>query len=351
MEEPLIITRDEALQTELERLAAAAGVHPRLTTEQAGTLQRWARAPVVLVGADVVEEVNRWGPGRRTGVHVVAWGGVPDELFRDALALGAEDVAELPRSGSWVLELLSDLGDAGRQPGRVIGVLGGCGGGGATTLTAALGLAAVHRKRTAMLVDTDPCGPGLDRVLGMETVDGVRWDAVTQTTGRLSAASLREALPRLQGLGVLTWGSGTPGSVQPFAVKEVVNAGRRGHDLVLLDLPRGAERTLPELVSRCDELVVVTTATVPSIAATARLLALTAGHAGRHLVVRGTGVPVADIRRLTGFSEVHAMRPQRGLDEAVDLGLGPLRSHRGPLGRLALELVDRLAARPAGKAR
>ena len=39
-------------------------------------------------------------------------------------------------------------------------------------------------------------GPGVDRVLGLEDHDGFRWDALCQTTGRLSARALREALPR-----------------------------------------------------------------------------------------------------------------------------------------------------------
>lgn len=340
MNEPLIITRDQTLADELERLAAAAGVSPRRSTEAAPTLRAWARAPVVLVGADMVTEVIEWGPGRRDGVHVVSWGGVAHDLFREALTLGAEDVAELPKSDSWVLELLSDLGDANREPGRVVGVLGGCGGAGATTLACALGLVAVAQDRTAMVVDTDARGPGLDRVLGMDRVDGVRWDAITQTTGRLSAASLRSALPRKGGLGVLTWGSGPPSTVQPFAIREVVSAGRRGHDLVVLDLPRGAEQSLAELMARCDDLVIVGTASVPAVAATARTLAWTSGHTGRHLVIRGTGVPLPEIRRLTGMASVLTMRDQRGLDEAIDLGLGPLRGRRGPLSRMAARLLE-----------
>jgi hypothetical protein len=36
------------------------------------------------------------------------------------------------------------------------------------------------------------------------------------------------------------------------------------------------------------------------------------------------------------------MADQRGLAEAIDLGLGPVRSRRGPLGRAALEVLTRL---------
>jgi hypothetical protein len=36
------------------------------------------------------------------------------------------------------------------------------------------------------------------------------------------------------------------------------------------------------------------------------------------------------------------MPDQRGLGESIDLGLGPVRSPRGPLGRTALRVLDAL---------
>src|SRR5262249_19534242 len=153
----------------------------------------------------------------------VAWGGVPDDLFKTALALGAENVAELPGSGSWVVESLTDVGDHSPVRGLTVGVVGGSGGAGATTFACALGQLAA-REGTAVVVDLDPLGPGLDRVLGLEATEGVRWDELCQTTGRLSARALREALPRRVSLGVLTWASGPHGSLQPFAVREALSA-------------------------------------------------------------------------------------------------------------------------------
>ncbi len=37
------------------------------------------------------------------------------------------------------------------------------------------------------------------------------------------------------------------------------------------------------------------------------------------------------------------MADQRGLAEAIDLGLGPVRSRRGPLGRAADEVLTRVS--------
>ena len=114
MTAPLLITRDQTLLDELLRLAAAAGVTPDVAADDGAALRGWAAAPVVLVGADVADELARISPSRRPHVYVVAWGGVPDEMFRIAMGVGAESVAELPRSEAWLTELLTDLGDTTR---------------------------------------------------------------------------------------------------------------------------------------------------------------------------------------------------------------------------------------------
>ena len=62
-----------------------------------------------------------------------------DDIFSVALALGAESVAELPRSESWLVEVLTDAGDRAPRRGLTVGVVGGSGGAGATTFACALG--------------------------------------------------------------------------------------------------------------------------------------------------------------------------------------------------------------------
>jgi hypothetical protein len=46
---------------------------------------------------------------------------------------------------------------------------------------------------------------------------------------------------------------------------------------------------------------------------------------------------------------VAEMNDQRGLDEDVGLGVGPLRRARGPLGRAANRIVEVAAAKFAGE--
>lgn len=339
---PLLVTRDDTLLEELLRLAAAAGVTPEVAGDVGAALRSWTAAPLVLLGADLAPEMARLSPPRRAALHLMSWGTSPDGLFRLALELGAESVTDLPRSDAWLVETLTDLGDERPARGLTLGVTGGSGGVGATTFACALGQVA-GRRGPAVVVDTDPLGPGIDRVLGLEARDGIRWDALCQTTGRLSARSLREALPRRDGVGVLTWYAGSRGSLQAFAVREALSAAQRGHDTVVVDLPRASDPVVEEVAARCDLVLVVVAPTVAGVASASRVCARFPDRGGVRLVVRGSGLAAAEVARVTGVPVLAQMGHQRGLDETVDLGLGPVRSRRGALGRGADAVLDRMA--------
>ncbi|MEQ6900899.1 septum site-determining protein Ssd [Nocardioides sp. YIM 152588] len=349
---PLLITADDSLLAELLPLAAAADVAPTVVRAVEDALALWTRAPVVLVGTDLAGDLARIAPDGRPEVHVVGRARVPDQAFRHALAIGARQVVELPVSAGWLVELLTDLTEGHRSRGRVVGVIGGAGGAGATTLACALGQYAARyaaeRPGAAgtgpgetAIIDCDPQGPGLDRILGLERSEGFRWDALCHTTGRLSARALREALPRRDRLGVLSWYAGAePQSLQAFAVREALSAARRGHRTVVVDLPRAAGPLIDEVAARCDLLVLLAPATVPGVASTARLRARFADHPGARLVVRGEELPARDVARVVKLPVLAQMRDQPGLAEALDLGLGPLRHARGPLARAAATVLE-----------
>ena len=342
MSAPLIITRDESLLDELLRLAAAAGVTPEVAPDAVGGLAGWAGAPLVLVGADVAAELVELRPRRREGVHVVSLGGFADDVMATALALGAENVAQLPGSGEWVVEHLTDLGEERPRRAWTVAVVGGAGGAGATTFAAALGQVAARSDPT-IVVDTDRLGPGLDRVLGMERLTGVRWDELCRTTGRLGAMALREGVPRRGPLGVLTFYARKQPPLPAFAVREVLSAAQRGHDTVVVDLPRVRDAVLDEVLVRCDRVLVVTRPTLSALASTERVVSGLPDPSRAALVVRGGGLDVEGISRVLPARVITRMGDQRGLAEAVDLGFGPVRSRRGPLARAAREVLDRAA--------
>jgi secretion/DNA translocation related CpaE-like protein len=343
---PLLVSADPLLVADVQRLCAAAGVVPEVVRDSAHAMRLWTAAPVVLVGDDCATALAAASPPRRQRVHVLGRAPVGDVLFREALGVGAETVAALPASETWLVELLTDIGDGGAAPGVTIGVIGGAGGAGATVFAAALAQTATSVGRV-LLVDADPIGAGIDRVLGLEARDGIRWDSMLQTTGRLSSRSLREALPRSEQLSVLTWPTDRPASLQAFAMREVLSAGRRGFDAVVVDLPRHRDAVIEETISRCDHVVLVSTLTVPGVSAAARVAhRLPETTPARHLVTRGSraGVTPESVSRLLRIPLLATMGDQRGLDEAINLGAGPARSRRGTLARAARSAVASLLA-------
>jgi secretion/DNA translocation related CpaE-like protein len=339
---PLVITGDQSLLDHLLRLAAAAGVTPVTTAEPTSVLGRWPTAPVVLVGGDLAAEAARHGPDRREEVYVVTAGPAPDHLFRTALDLGAAGVVETGLAEDWLVEVLGREQDPPGPPGPLVGVVGGSGGSGATTFACALARVAA-RRAPSLVVDADPLGPGLDRVLGAEDEPGVRWRELERTTGRIGAVALRDAVPRQDGLGVLTWHAGPQGSLQAFAVRQVLAAGVRGHDLVVVDLPRAGGEVVAEVAARCDLLVVLVRPSVVGVAAAARTRARLAGARAAGLVVRGVGADPRGVGAAVGAPVLAEMGEQRGLAEALDLGRGPVPARRGPLYRAVSAVLDRVA--------
>lgn len=336
---PLLVTDDDLLLSDLVRLAAAAGVAPEVARTTGAALRSWTTAPLVLVGADRARELAACRPLRRDRVHLVGRDPLSDDLFREAVLIGAESVAALPASESWLVELLTDVGDGGdggAAGGVTVGVVGGAGGVGATVFAAALAQVCAG-ERSTLVVDADALGAGVDRVLGLEDVEGIRWDALMQATGRLSARSLREALPRRDGLSVLAWPVDRSATLQAFAVREALSAGRRGFATVVVDVPRHPDPVVDEVLARCDHVLLVSTLTVPAVSAAARVARRLPPAAHTGLVLRGgaAGVAPHEVSRLVGLPVVATMGAQRRLDEAISLGIGPLRSVRGPLARAA----------------
>jgi len=338
---PLLLTEDAALEGEVRRLAAAAGVGLQRNHDLTSLGPQWSRAPVVLIGADVIPDVAACMPERRRDVHVLAPGPASAEIFRQALVVGAESVTELPKGSDWLVELLTDASDGAESPATVIGVIGAGGGAGASTLTVALGFEA-GRDHSCLVVDLDPVGGGVEQIAGMHHHDGIRWEDIG-ATGRLGGRSLRESLPTAGRLAVLGFGSGATELPDTAVVRETMSAARRGFDLVFVDLGRHPTPAREALRARCDHLFVVTTLAVTSLAAATRLRRCLP-DTGCSLVARGTerGVDVGVLADVLDLPVSAHMRDQPGLDEAIVLGAGPTYRERGPLARAARDLLANL---------
>lgn len=348
---PLVLTRDPVLAAELHRLAAAAGADLFVVGDAADARSAWSLAPVVLVGADALGALAATAPVRRDRVHVVAQGALRDGLFRAALAVGAESVVELPAAETWLVETLTDTTDGAAGRANVVGVIGGCGGAGATTFACALAAAAAEDPsslvRPVTLVDADLLGPGVEQVAGLDDAEGARWRELLESAGRLGSRSLLAALPKREGTAVLGWGAGARVGLDPHVVREVVSAAQRGSSLVVVDLPRHSDPVTDEVLRRCDHLVVVTALTLTAVASAAQLVARVLPVVPRgHLVARGpaSALDPDEVAEALGVPLAAVMPDQRRLAEAVELGLGPLRSTRGPLARAARATLDHIGA-------
>lgn len=347
--EPLVITSDSLLAAEAARLAAASGVTVEECTDAVGALRRWQRPPLILVGADLLAEVASLRPPRRDGVYVVGWGSAGEPLLRAALEVGAETLLELPSAETVVAGLLADVGDGEGGDGLVVGVLAGSGGAGATTYAAALASLGADRGAT-LLIDADRLGPGVGRVLGLDEIPGVTWGDLGQTAGRLGARALREAVPHVGSLGLLGWPGAEVAPPRPEVVREVLAAARRGHDLVVVDLPREPDAGAEALLTGCDIVLLVVRADVTGTASAARLIARLPERDRVRVVVRGRAAEPEAVGRALGLPVIASMSDQRGLSEAVDLGLGPIRSKRAPLARAAAEVLLRCRVRAGAMA-
>jgi len=344
---PVVMVGAAELGEDLARLAAAAGCELERVAEVAAVRARWSSAPLVLLDAEAAVCCAEARLPRRDGVVVVAAGSAPAALWRRAVAVGAEHVAALPDAEAWLVGALADAVQAPADPGRVLAVLGGRGGAGASVLAAAVAVVAVAERRDVLLVDCDGLGGGLDLVLGAEDIAGLRWPELSLAGGRVAASSLHAALPAPSlgaGAGRLTVlscdrdGPGPDGA----AVRAVCGAGRRAGETVVCDLPRhpcdGAEVAL----GVADLAVLVVPAEVRAAAAAAAVVERVARHgAVLRLVVRGPapgGLTPADVSRALGLPLLAAMRPQPGLAGALDRGQPPGRT-RGPLAVAARQVL------------
>lgn len=338
----LLASHDDRLVDTVLRLAAAAGVEIERASDPGAAVARWSASGSVIVGADSLPQVARLGPHRREGVIVVVAGLGDESVLRQALAIGADHVAELPQAEPWLLDRLTELADAGAGVGQLWGFVGTSGGAGASTLAAAAAIMSARALPTA-LVDLDPFGAGVERVLGVELEDGIRWADLHAAPGRLTSRSLREALPRRSGPAVLGFGS-DPRPVDPVIAREVLTAARRGHGVVVADLPRWDDDAATSVLPSCDRLVVICPASVRGVAGARRLLGRLPVTDPVELVVRASSrsVDAEDVAGALGFVDAVVLREDRRLEESLDLGLGPCHRRRSPVTRAAELLVRRL---------
>jgi secretion/DNA translocation related CpaE-like protein len=349
---PLVISADEELLDDLVRLAAVTGVVLDVAADAGAGLRRWAMAPLALVGADVVAAVAAADPPRRPDVVVVGRGLDASLLWESALALGAEQVLSLPDDEQRVVARISAGSDAATPRAVTVGVVGGRGGAGASTLAAALAVTATRRRCTAFLVDADPLGGGIDLVLGLEDRVGMRWPDLAATAGRVSPVALRSALPTAGDLVVLSWDRSDLLAVPAAAMGSVLRAAQRAADVVVVDLPRHREPATTEALSRCTTVLLVLPAEVRAVGAASRVACLVSDTAADvRVVVRGPSPAGLDGRTIAdalGLPLAGELAAEPRLGALLEHGKPPAGRGKGPLAAFCRSILADLGVRPGG---
>lgn len=351
----LIMAEDPELLDAMLRLAAAAGVDVARAVDGTDARRWWTAAPAVLLDASAASLCAEAELPRRDDVVVVVRGEPSPEVWRLAFSVGAANVAALPEGEGWLVGLLADVVErpaADGRSGAVLSVVGGRGGAGASLLATATAVAAARGGADSLLVDCDPLGGGLDLLIGAEQSGGLRWPELTVADGRVQSAALHSALPRADlpstghgELAVLSCARSAHGP-EHSSVSAVLDAGRRGGETVVCDLPRYPTEAALAALGATDLTVLVVPADLRSCAAAGRVAAVLAEHTRTiEIVVRGPspgGITAREVTRSVGLPVLVSMRAEPGVQDDTERGKLP-GAGRGALSEAARAVLDRLA--------
>ncbi|RKS79171.1 secretion/DNA translocation related CpaE-like protein [Actinomadura pelletieri DSM 43383] len=346
----LIVTGDSALADGLLRLAAAADAHAEVAYDADEARAAWTWPALILVGADVAEDMASADLQRRPGVVLVTPSAATPDTFRLAVEVGAQDVATLPDHEDWLINAFATASEPESGWATTLCVVGSRGGAGASVLATALGLAAAGQGLRTLLVDADPFGGGVDLMLGLEKHEGVRWPDLAERRGRLNTATLRESLPRSGDLSVLSWLRGEPVPVSYEAARSLFDAAIRGFDLVVVDVPRYPDDLGRAALRSADTTFLLVPAEVrATIAADGLATALRRHTTDLRLVVQGPApgglTPDAVVHALD-LPSAGAFERDRRLPAAIDEGDLERACRRGPLTEFCTGVLADLALQP-----
>ncbi|GAA2845768.1 septum site-determining protein Ssd [Paenarthrobacter ilicis] len=314
----LLVSSDAYLQEEAKRIVAAAGGELWIAADEDAATRHWDSSDVVLVGSDIKE----LPPRRRPPTVLLGRNGEGDSLWGKATALGAERVAVLPDAAAWLAEYLLITGSP--EPGGVVtGVIGGCGGAGASTTAVWLAQAAAAHGISTLLVDGDPWGGGLELAVTDHDVPGLRWPDFAETVGSIDPTQFRDSLPVVGGFSCLSW----PGTPEAFgipgsrAVEAVMDAARRGFELTVVDVGRDSE-CIMGFAWGCDTMLLQCLAYLKPAVAAARVLSLMP-YTDAGLLIRGNASASVDpvmIAESLGVPLKGVVPEVRGVPEGMEAG-------------------------------
>lgn len=343
-----VVTANRELLDQVLTTAAAAAVEPTVVSDAAALRPLWASAAIVVVGVDQAAQLAGMGLSRRAGVYVVGGPADRESLCAWSGPIGAA-VIVLPAAAGWLTSSISDATRHRLGAGRLVAVLGGSGGVGASTCAAGLAVVAAQFEFRTALVDTDPLGGGLDLLLGAERSAGWRWPRLVGARGHLG--DLSGQLPSVEGVDILSVGrggdngSGPPGAAQ---LQAVLRSTSRSHELTVVDLPRTPEWITQEVSRHADLFVLVVRADVRGVSAARAVLDQIADGPRPQLVVRtrrSGSLTAAAVADGLGSALVGTVPDDTAIRSAAERGDPPARSARSPLSLTCRAVLERLQPR------
>lgn len=332
MADVLLLGRDPDTVDHVLALASAAELTVEVVAEASAAALVWSRAAIVVVGTDVLPELNQADLPARPGVVVFGVAGA--DGWRHAFQIGAEEVVEPPGTPGWLAERVQHAGEP-VATGRVVGVVGCRGGAGASVFACALGIAGVRARLEPYLLDLDPMGCGLGVVLGADSTAGLTWEQVRAGAGRIPARSLQSTVGKVEGMAVLGWSDEGVPDLSAGVAGAVVDTARRCTPITVVDLGRAVSGFQREAMARCDRVFMVVPADVRSVRSAQRMVSRL-GPSACEVVVRGPnpgGLAGADVGQALGLPVLAAVAADRGLEQRLERGEPPGFRRRSPLGR------------------
>ncbi|MCK2240026.1 MULTISPECIES: septum site-determining protein Ssd [unclassified Crossiella] len=305
----------------------------------------WEQTPLVMLDEQTLAECATSSLPRRSDVLVLTTAEPHTDSWPHAVALGATPVLILSAAANSLdAALAKATGEPDPGQGLVVAVLGGRGGAGATVLATALTLTAADQGRNATLLDCDPLGGGIDRVLGTDKGQVLGWSAIPAWGDRLNRIPLRHSWPTagVYGPTVLSCDERVA-ELDPRAVESVISACRVDEGVVVCDLPRTADPATRTVLAYADLAVLVVPAESRACHSAARMVTrIKSQGTPVALVVRGpapSGRSVRDVEADVGLPSLITMRPATGLEVALDVGAMAYRSS-SPLARAARKVLS-----------
>lgn len=278
----LLVTADSRIINIVNAVVDPLGIDVHVVESPLISRDMWESSAFVLVGSDLAGEcVENLAPRRahlivvhvneQSATGVLTQPNFERDIWRHAVALGAENVLELPAANFWLVDALSQFvvpeAVEGLSGSNVISVIGGNGGAGASTFAVNLAAIAITQGMRSVVIDLDQFGGGIDLILGAEEIMGTRWPDIDPGAGRIAEDTLSAALPKVNGVSFLSQSRAASGEVAIEVIAAVVDAARRAFDLVVLDLPREQSECNGLLIGQSLVTCVITRNHVRSIAA------------------------------------------------------------------------------------